>query len=318
MRLVSFRDGQHTRVGVLGDDMTVTPVDDLLPPGELGDSPARMLTVIGTSDARRAQLSSAAARARGGIPYDELATQPDDWGMPGRYVVAPIRPSRNVFCVGWNYSEHFAEGRAIHSAAGHAEMPEHPALFTKQPNAIVGPEQPVRHPGPHSSELDWEVELAVVIGKGGRDIPEGRALDHVFGYTVGNDVSVRDHQRSRHGGQWMKGKSFDTHCPLGPWIVTADEIRDPQVLDITSRINGETKQASNTRHMVFPVARIIAELSIGMRLVPGDVILTGTPEGVGFARKPPEFLRPGDIMEMEIQGIGVLRNKVVAYEEAAS
>jgi 2-keto-4-pentenoate hydratase/2-oxohepta-3-ene-1,7-dioic acid hydratase in catechol pathway len=251
-------------------------------------------------------LTDPALRAVAGTPLDRVR------------LAAPIRPPRNVFCVGWNYSEHFAEGQAIHSAAGHTEMPDHPALFTKQPNAIIGPDEQVVHPGRHSSELDWEVELAMVIGRGGRDIPEERALEHVFGYTIGNDVSVRDHQRSRHGGQWFKGKSFDTHCPLGPWIVTADEIPDPQVLDITSRINGETKQASNTRHMVFPVARIIAELSVGMRLVPGDVILTGTPEGVGFARKPPEFLRPGDIMEMEIEGIGVLRNKVVAYEEAAS
>ncbi|MBI2323446.1 MAG: fumarylacetoacetate hydrolase family protein, partial [Chloroflexi bacterium] len=160
---------------------------------------------------------------------------------------------------------------------------------------------------------DWEAELAVVIGSAGRDIDERRALGHVFGYTVANDVSVRDHQRTRHGGQWFKGKSFDTHCPLGPWIVSADEIPDPQALAISSRINGETKQSSNTRHMVFTVARIIAELSIGMSLEPGDVILTGTPSGVGFARTPPEFLEVGDVMEMEIEGIGVLRNRVVAY-----
>jgi 2-keto-4-pentenoate hydratase/2-oxohepta-3-ene-1,7-dioic acid hydratase in catechol pathway len=301
MRLVTFLAEDGERVGVIGEDETVVPLDDVAP-----GAPKAMVDVIAGWPDIEPRLADTALRALAGTPLDRVR------------LTAPLRPMRNVFCVGWNYSEHFAEGRAIHSAAGHAEMPEHPALFTKQPNAIVGPDQPVRHPGPHSSELDWEVELAVVIGKGGRDIPEKRALEHVFGYTVGNDVSVRDHQRSRHGGQWFKGKSFDTHCPLGPWIVTADEIPDPQVLNITSRINGETKQSSNTRHMVFPVARIIAELSVGMRLVPGDVILTGTPEGVGFARKPPEFLKPGDIMEMEIEGIGVLRNKVVAYEEAAS
>ena len=301
MRLVSFQLDRATRVGVVGEGENVVAIDDVAP-----GAPASMREVVEGWAGIAPLLTDRALRAVAGTPLDRVRLS------------APIRPLRNVFCVGWNYSEHFAEGRAIHSAAGHAEMPEHPALFTKQPHAIVGPDQPVRHPGPHSSELDWEVELAVVIGKGGRDIPEERALEHVFGYTIGNDVSVRDHQRSRHGGQWMKGKSFDTHCPLGPWIVTADEIPDPQVLDISSRINGVTKQASNTRHMVFPVARIIAELSVGMRLVPGDVILTGTPEGVGFARKPPEFLRPGDLMEMEIEGIGVLRNKVVAYEEAAS
>jgi 2-keto-4-pentenoate hydratase/2-oxohepta-3-ene-1,7-dioic acid hydratase in catechol pathway len=301
MRLVTFLAEGGERVGVIGEDETVVPLDDVAP-----GAPRAMVDVIAGWPDIEPRLADTALRALAGTPLDRVR------------LTAPLRPMRNVFCVGWNYSEHFAEGRAIHSAAGHAEMPEHPALFTKQPNAIVGPDQPVRHPGPHSSELDWEVELAVVIGRGGRDVPEERALEHVFGYTIGNDVSVRDHQRSRHGGQWMKGKSFDTHCPLGPWIVTADEIPDPQVLDISSRINGVTKQASNTRHMVFPVARIIAELSVGMRLVPGDVILTGTPEGVGFARKPPEFLRPGDLMEMEIEGIGVLRNKVVAYEEAAS
>jgi 2-keto-4-pentenoate hydratase/2-oxohepta-3-ene-1,7-dioic acid hydratase in catechol pathway len=301
MRLVTFLAEGGERVGVIGEDETVVPLDDVAP-----GAPKAMVDVIAGWPDIEPRLADTALRALAGTPLDRVR------------LTAPLRPMRNVFCVGWNYSEHFAEGRAIHSAAGHAEMPEHPALFTKQPNAIVGPDQPVRHPGPHSSELDWEVELAVVIGKGGRDVPEERALEHVFGYTIGNDVSVRDHQRSRHGGQWMKGKSFDTHCPLGPWIVTADEIPDPQVLDISSRINGVTKQASNTRHMVFPVARIIAELSVGMRLVPGDVILTGTPEGVGFARKPPEFLRPGDLMEMEIEGIGVLRNKVVAYEEGAS
>jgi 2-keto-4-pentenoate hydratase/2-oxohepta-3-ene-1,7-dioic acid hydratase in catechol pathway len=269
-----------------------------------------MLAVIGSGDRIVRRIADPPRRPVAGIRWDDLWT-------PGRHVVAPIRPFRNVFCVGWNYAEHFKEGRAVDSAGRETELPEHPAFFTKQANAVVGPDEPVLHPGRHSNALDFEVELAVVIGKPGRDIPEERALEHVFGYTVGNDVSVRDYQR-RHGGQWFKGKSFDTHCPLGPWITTADEIPDPQVLDISSRINGETKQSSNTRHMVFSVARIVSELSAGMRLVPGDVILTGTPEGVGFARTPPEFLQPGDIMEMEIEGIGVLRNKVVAYEEAPS
>jgi 2-keto-4-pentenoate hydratase/2-oxohepta-3-ene-1,7-dioic acid hydratase in catechol pathway len=303
VRLVTYRsegppgrEGTRERVGVVGEDETVTALDDLVP-----GAPSRMTDVAAGWDRIAPRLADPDLRAVAGTPLDQVR------------LLAPIpRPPRNVFCVGWNYAEHFAEGREIHSAAGHADLPQHPAFFTKQANAVVGPDAPVRHPGPRSSELDWEVELAVVIGKPGSDIPEERGLAHVFGYTIGNDVSVRDHQRSRHGGQWFKGKSFDTHCPLGPWIVTADEIPDPQVLRITSRVNGETKQASNTKHMVFSVARIIAELSVGMRLEPGDVILTGTPEGVGFARKPPEFLRPGDVMEMEIEGIGVLRNRVVA------
>jgi 2-keto-4-pentenoate hydratase/2-oxohepta-3-ene-1,7-dioic acid hydratase in catechol pathway len=182
---------------------------------------------------------------------------------------------------------------------------------------VVGPEAPVWFPAPVSEQLDWEVELAVVIGAAGRDIPEERAYDHVFGYTVANDVSVRDVQR-RHGGQWFKGKNFDSHCPLGPWIVSADEIGDPQQLHITLRVNGVTKQDSNTSCMAFRIPRILAELSAGLRLEPGDVILTGTPSGVGFARTPPEFLKIGDMMEAEIEKIGVLRNPVSRYDESAA
>ena len=225
-------------------------------------------------------------------------------------LLAPIVPKRNVFCVGWNYAEHFAEGKAFRPADAAQEIPEHPALFSKNPFAIIGPDAPIRHPAPISEQLDYEVELAVVIGREGRDIPERDALDFVFGYTIANDVSVRDVQRTWHGGQWFKGKNFDTHLPLGPWIVTKDEIPDPQALRITTRVNGVTRQDSNTKHMVFPVARIIAELSAGLTLYPGDVIITGTPEGVGMGRKPPEWLKPGDVVEVEIERIGVLRNEV--------
>ena len=225
-------------------------------------------------------------------------------------LLAPIVPKRNVFCVGWNYAEHFAEGKAFRPADAVQEIPEHPALFSKNPSAIIGPGAAIRHPAPISEQLDYEVELAVVIGRTGRDIREADALDHVFGYTIANDVSVRDVQRTWHGGQWFKGKNFDTHLPLGPWIVTADEIPDPQALRITTRVNGVTKQDSNTKRMVFPVARIIAELSAGLTLHPGDVIITGTPEGVGMGRTPPEWLKPGDIVELEIERIGILRNVI--------
>ena len=297
MRLVTFADGGGIRVGVIGQDHSVVALNDIVP-----DAPATTVEAIRRWSDIAPRLADSERRAGAGARLDRVR------------LLAPIpRPARNVFCVGWNYAEHFAEGKSFRSAGAPQDVPEHPAFFSKSPAAVVGPDAPVRHPGAHSSELDWEVELAVIIGAGGRDIDERHALDHVFGYTVANDVSVRDHQRSRHGGQWFKGKSFDTHCPLGPWIVTADEIPDPQVLAISSRINGEAKQSSNTRYMVFTVARIIAELSVGMSLEPGDVILTGTPSGVGFARTPPEFLKPGDVMEMEIGGIGVLRNPVVAY-----
>jgi len=301
VRLATFSLDGKPRVGVVGADETVLALDDLV-----AGAPADMVSVIGAWDRLSRSLAEPPVRSAGGIPVDRAR------------LLAPIpRPRRNLFCVGWNYAEHFAEGKSFRAPSAAQEVPEHPALFTKNPAAVTGPDSGVFHPGTRSREMDWEVELAVVIGKSGRDIAETAALGHVFGYTIANDVSVRDYQRTRHGGQWFKGKNFDTHCPLGPWIVTADEIPDPQVLDISSRINGETKQASNTRFMVFSVARIIAELSNGMALETGDIILTGTPSGVGFARTPPEFLKPGDVMEMEIGGIGVLRNRVVEYGAAA-
>ena len=157
--------------------------------------------------------------------------------------------------------------------------------------------------------LDWEAELGVVIGPGGKNIAEADAMKHVFGYLVVNDVSVRYIQR-QHGGQWFKGKSVDGTCPMGPWITTADEVRDPHALRITSRVNGDTKQDSNTSYMYFKIPRIIAELSYGLTLEPGDVISTGTPAGVGHARTPPEFMKAGDVLETEVEGLGLLRNKL--------
>jgi 2-keto-4-pentenoate hydratase/2-oxohepta-3-ene-1,7-dioic acid hydratase in catechol pathway len=246
------------------------------------------------------EQARAIGRSAGGAPLADVR------------LLAPIpRPQRDVFCVGWNYSEHFREGQLVRGKDVPADLPEWPALFSKGPNTVTGPDTGVLFPAPHSEQLDWECELAVVIGREGRDITEDKALEHVFGYTCANDVSVRDVQR-RHGGQWFKGKNFDTHLPLGPWIVTADEIPNPHELRISTRVNGVTKQDSRTEHMVFTVPRIIRDLSAGMTLVPGDIIITGTPEGVGFARKPPEFLKVGDVVEVDIERIGVLRNTVVA------
>ena len=213
---------------------------------------------------------------------------------------APIpRPARNVFCLGRNYKEHAAERGAA--------APEHPVYFTKAPETVVAPGATVIHHAA-TKELDYEVELAVVIGAAGKDIPREQALAHVFGYTVVNDVTARDLQK-RHG-QWFKGKSLDTCCPLGPVLVTADEIPDPQTLAITLRVNGETRQSSHTSRMIFPVDECIAVLSQGFTLLPGDVIATGTPEGVGAATG--KLLKVGDKMEAEVEKIGVLANKVVA------
>lgn len=286
MRLATCQRGGTSFVGAVVDDRVVEVADDMLALIEGG--PAAL------------EQAQARARTSRGI------------GLADVTLLAPIpRPARDVFCVGWNYSEHFREGQLVRGKDVPDDLPQWPALFSKGPNTVIGPEAGIASAAPYSEQLDWECELAVVLARGGRDIAEANALEHVFGYTCANDVSVRDVQR-RHGGQWFKGKNFDTHLPLGPWIVTADEIPNPHALRISTRVNGVTKQDSSTQHMVFTVPRVIHDLSAGMTLRPGDMVITGTPEGVGFARKPPEYLTVGDVVEVEIERIGVLRNTVVA------
>lgn len=218
-------------------------------------------------------------------------------------LLAPIpRPRRNLVCVGLNYAEHASESRIT------SGIPEHVVLFTKPPSTVIGPGAAVPWHGHVSRRIDWEVELVVVIGSQGRDIAPESALDHVFGYTIGNDITARDLQ-ARHQ-QWYKGKGLDGFCPLGPWIVTADEFGDPQQKRLQLRVNGDLKQDAVTSDMVFGVADLISAWSQGMTLEPGDLLMTGTPSGVGFARKPPEYLQPGDQVEAEIEGIGVLRHSI--------
>jgi len=220
---------------------------------------------------------------------------------------APIpRPAKNVFCVGWNYLPHFEEGAK--KLQDDRKLPEWPVFFSKVPTTVNGPYDNVPFDAAISTSMDWEVELGVIVGPGGKDIHEADAMRHVWGYTVVNDVSWRDLQR-RHGGQWHKGKSLDGTCPMGPCIVTADSLEWSD-LRVTCRVNGVVKQDSNTRHMYFKLPRLVADLSAGMTLEAGDIISTGTPEGVGFARTPPEFMKPGDLLETEIEGIGVLRNPI--------
>jgi 2-keto-4-pentenoate hydratase/2-oxohepta-3-ene-1,7-dioic acid hydratase in catechol pathway len=220
-------------------------------------------------------------------------------------LLAPIpHPARNVVCVGLNYADHVAESKSVSGS----DVPAYPVFFTKPPSCVIGPGDAIPWHAHVSTSIDWEVELAVIIGREGRDIAEARALEYVFGYTVANDVTARDLQQ-RHG-QWYKGKGLDGFCPLGPSVVTVDEIGDPQQLDIGLSVNGVRKQQSNTRYQIFPVARLIAEWSAGMTLFPGDILLTGTPSGVGIGRTPPEFLKPGDVVEAEVQGIGLLSNTV--------
>ncbi len=230
-----------------------------------------------------------------------------DVGRPAEVAqwLAPLEPAA-ILCIGLNYRDHAAEtGQAL---------PERPVLFMKNPGAVVGHEGGiVLAPGfVARPEVDYEGELAVIIGRAARDVTVAGALAHVFGYTVANDVSARRVQRDGGGGQWVRGKSFDTFCPLGPWMVTADEVGDPQALRLCTRLNGETMQEGSTANMVFSVAELIADLSQGMTLLPGTVILTGTPAGVGFVRTPRVFLRPGDRVEVSIEGVGLLANDVVA------
>lgn len=255
-----------------------------------------MLGIIRGGDAARKALDALAAKP----PAATVA-------MADVKLHAPIpRPAKNVFCVGWNYLEHFEEGAK--KLQDNRDLPQWPVFFSKAPTAVTGPYDAVPFDASISTSLDWEVELGVVIGPGGKNIKAEDAMKHVWGYTVINDVSWRDLQR-RHGGQWHKGKSLDGTCPMGPVLVTADSL-DHANLRVTCRVNGVTKQDSSTKFLYFKLPRLVQDLSMGMTLEPGDVISTGTPEGVGFARNPPEFLKPGDLLETQIEGIGTMRNPI--------
>lgn len=217
--------------------------------------------------------------------------------------LAPVTRPPKIICLGLNYRDHAIETNT--------KIPTEPVVFSKYPTAVLGPNAPIQLP-PDSQKVDFEAELVIVIGRGGRNIPEADALLHVAGYTCGQDVSARDYQIERGGGQWMIGKTFDTFAPMGPVLVTPDEIPDPHNLRIQCRVNGQTMQDSNTGQQIFRVPQVIAYLSRVMTLEAGDVIFTGTPPGVGMARKPPVYLKAGDMVEIEIEGIGILRNPVKA------
>ncbi len=296
MKLVTFSPlaGGDPRPGLLLEDGRIVDIPAALGPSE---GTATMLGIVRGGARTLERLRSLAARPPAAVAIADAKLH------------APIpRPAKNVFCVGWNYLEHFEEG--AQKLQDHRELPKHPVFFSKATTAVNGPYDPVPFDASISTSLDWEVELGVIIGTAGKNIPESDAMSHIFGYTVINDVTWRDLQR-RHGGQWHKGKSLDGTCPMGPAIVTADSL-DPANLRVSCRVNGVSKQDSSTKYLYFKIPRLIAELSLGMTLEPGDVISTGTPEGVGFARTPPEFLKAGDLLETEIEGIGVMRNPIVA------
>lgn len=216
--------------------------------------------------------------------------------------LSPIpRPAKHILCVGRNYAEHAKERGA--------DVPTVPVFFTKPPTSVVGHEAGVTA-WPITQNLDYEAELAVVIGRRGRDIPKARAYDYVFGYTVLNDITARDLQKKHM--QWFKGKSLDTFAPIGPWIVHKSALANPHALRIALRVNGETRQSASTDDMVFRIEDLIEALSAGMTLEPGDIIATGTPSGVAAGADPPRWLQAGDVVEAEVEGIGILRNRIVA------
>jgi len=293
-RLATFTDAKGPRVGCVLEDGRVL---DLQAAGLA--AAADMIGLIEAGPEALATAKKLAASPSAGAVLPAAAVK----------LLAPVpRPRRNVFCVGRNYMDHVAEGDRTRGIT-QSELPKYPQFFTKAPDCVIGPEDEIPNHVGVTQWLDYEVELAVVIGTEGRDIPKERALDHVFGWTIGNDVTGRDLQR-RHG-QWFKGKSLDGSCPLGPWIVPRDEL-DALATGIRLWVNGEKRQDSHTSKMIFDVKEIIHQLSLGFTLKPGDVIITGTPEGVGYAMQPPQTLKPGDVVECEIDGIGRLRNAVAA------
>lgn len=306
MRIASFRaDDGSVRVGVVRD-------------GELVDL-ARAATALNAPEAREApdilrdMLSLIAAGPQALERIERLASVAPAEAiiqLGGAVLLAPIpRPVKNVLCVGRNYAEHAAE--SLRAAGAQPIVGQtRPNIFTKAVTTVIGPFDDFPYDASVSEKIDWEIELAVIIGVGGRHIQREDALNHVFGYTVLNDISARDLQHAP-GLQWFTGKSLDGSCPMGPWIVTTDEIPDPSKLRLSLTVNGEVKQVDTTASMIYDVPTLIASLSEFMTLEPGDIIATGTPAGVGFSRTPPEFLKPDDVMESTIDGIGTMRNRVV-------
>ena len=284
MRVASFRAGNETSWGVVS-------AERITDARALAGAPARVRDLLVSADPSGWLRRAADASAR---PLSEVK------------LVAPVAPRQDFIALGLNYKAHVGDSGV---AAGQPTPPDQPILFGKAASSVIGPDDEIRFTRAVTKEVDWEVELAVIIGRAGRNISRGAAVDHIFGYTVANDVTARDLQ-FLDGKQWYRGKSLDTFCPLGPWIVTADELADGRGLRLRLRVNGVTKQDANSDELLFSVPEIVASASAGRTLLPGDVILTGTPAGVGFTRTPPEYLRDGDVVEAEIDRIGVLRNQV--------
>jgi len=251
----------------------------------------------GTKKARYGMVEGDRIVVAAGDPIKGLKRTGASVPLAGVKLVAPVEPV-NVLCIGQNYKAHVEEGGD--------KLPKAPILFMKTTTAVIGPDEPVVIPKIAPTEVDYEAELALVIGKTARHVPESRALDYVLGYTCAHDVSARDCQRN--DGQWVRAKSFETFCPIGPWLETE---LNPANVRVRGRLNGQTMQDGSTSLMIFSIPFVISYLSRGMTLLPGTLLLTGTPAGVGFARKPPVWLKPGDVFEVEVEGIGTLSNPVV-------
>jgi 2-keto-4-pentenoate hydratase/2-oxohepta-3-ene-1,7-dioic acid hydratase in catechol pathway len=314
MQLVTYQSGRTTRLGAVWHDVVLDLRNlsmDMTAQREARPAPEALVprTLIELIEAGPVAWARAQEVWRYGcglvdrLELADLRHRGVARTLARTRLLAPVpRPRKNIFCMGRNYAEHAAERGAA--------PPERPVFFTKAPTTVIGPGAAIVHHAA-TQALDYEVELAVVVGRSGRDIAREDALRHVFGYTVLNDVTARDLQKAHQ--QWFKGKSLDTFCPMGPVLVTADEIPDPQALGIRLRVNGETRQEATTGQMIFDVATLLAVLSEGLTLEPGDILATGTPSGVGAATGA--YLKPGDLVEAEIDGIGCLTNRVVGPAE---
>jgi 2-keto-4-pentenoate hydratase/2-oxohepta-3-ene-1,7-dioic acid hydratase in catechol pathway len=288
MRLVTYRDERGARVGALRGDHVI-PLDEF----------ADMLALIDGGADALGRARAALERGAGARPLAEVR------------LLAPIpRPRQNVVCLGMNYVAHAIE--SDRAKGREPKLPEHPVFFTKAVTAVCAHEDDVPLDPRVTTQLDYEVELAYIVGRTAKNIAREDALSYIFGYTIVNDISAREVQTQHQ--QFFKGKSLDRSCPMGPWIVTADEIPDPTGLGLRLRLNGETRQDSTVGDLIFDIPTTLAVLALGQTVEPGTIVSTGTPSGVGMGRTPPEYLKPGDVMEAEVDRIGVLRNRVVAAE----
>lgn len=301
MRLVTYTLGSSgARLGALVNGLVVD-VERLGASHHLS-WPNDMLSFIDNSVTLLPALGQSLDSASGSLPSGSAVPVEDV------KLLAPIpRPRKNIFGIGLNYRAHVAE--SAKSLDTDKDLPKQPVVFSKPPTAVIGPGAAIQHNAKMTQQLDWEVELAVIIGKTATRIAVANAMKHVFGYSVMIDISARDNRRA---GQWIFSKGMDTYAPFGPCIVTADEIPDPHDLRLWLTKNGQTKQDSNTKYMIFDIPTLITDISSGMTLEPGDIIATGTPEGVGAGMSPQEWLWPGDVVEAGVDGVGVIRHPVVA------